>query len=319
MKRIFAITFISLACIYALVIFIGPALMLHLLCDRHFYHGREFSAEEASLPPSDTLWLRTDDGLLIHTLEQKPTLLDTGGEQITAQQVKGVIICLSGIENPSVTYFYGHVRTFSQLGLVTLLPDMRGHGHSEGEQICLGFKEPADVKALTDYAKKEYPDVPVIVMGLSMGGAVAASSVGMNDDIDAIITLSAFSSIQDYIGYQLGRYITPLLAYPARWTSALYAGWKFGIDAFKTTPLEGVRHLSGRPALIMHSRYDTVVPYRSFELLSAEAMRSTSLLRTYVADGDEHFVTRSFGVPEEDDAYMSVIRLFLEEVIGLQK
>ena len=57
------------------------------------------------------------------------------------------------------------------------------------------------MKAVTDYIKgnAKYKDVPVIVMGVSMGGAVAIRSIGENKDIDALISLSAFSSVEDFM------------------------------------------------------------------------------------------------------------------------
>lgn len=90
--------------------------LLHLFCDKHVTYHRVYRAEEAGLSDPDTLWLTTADGFRIHTLEVKPE-----GE------VKGAVICISGIENPSVTAFYGHAREFREIGLTTLMPDLRGH------------------------------------------------------------------------------------------------------------------------------------------------------------------------------------------------
>lgn len=158
--------------------------LLHLFCDKHVTYHLVYRAEEAGLPDPDTLWLTTADGFRIHTLEVKPE-----GE------VKGAVICISGIENPSVTAFYGHAREFREIGLTSLMPDLRGHGDSDGDRICLAYNETADIKAVTEYVKATYTDNPVIVMGLSMGGGVAIRSIGENDDIDALITLSASAGV----------------------------------------------------------------------------------------------------------------------------
>ena len=102
--------------------------LLHLFCDKHVTYHRVYRAEEAGLPDPDTLWLTTADGFRIHTLEVKPE-----GE------VKGAVICISDIENPSVTAFYGHAREFREIGLTTLMPDLRGHGDIDGDRICLAY------------------------------------------------------------------------------------------------------------------------------------------------------------------------------------
>ena len=224
--------------------------LLHLFCDKHVTYHRVYRAEEAGLPDPDTLWLTTADGFRIHTLEVKPE-----GE------VKGAVICISGIENPSVTAFYGHAREFREIGLTTLMPDLRGHG-----------------------------------------------------DSDALITLSAYSSVQDFMGWQFSRFITPVLAYPVKLTTALYAGLKFGVNGFNATPLESIGNLHGRSALMMHSRKDSQVPVICFEKLTKKAATVSNDIRTYIVEDDEHFITGSFGMPEEDKAYNSVLLEFVRNV-----
>lgn len=194
------------------------------------------------------------------------------------------------------------------------MPDLRGHGDSDGDRICLAYNETADIKAVTEYVKATYTDIPVIVMGLSMGGGVAIRSIGENDDIDALITLSAYSSVQDFTGWQFGRFITPVLAYPVKLTTALYAGLKFGVNGFNATPLESIGNLHGRPALMMHSRKDSQVPFICFEKLTKKAATVSNDIRTYIVEGDEHFITGSFGMPEEDKAYNSVLLEFVRNV-----
>lgn len=306
MKKALKWTLTVVAVVYSLIVFVGPAAFIELICDKHVNYRKVYQASEAGLPSPDTLWLKTTDGFRIYTLEVKPE-----GE------VKGAVICLSGIENPSVTAFYGHAREFRKLGLTTLMLDVRGHGESDGDRICLAYHETSDVKAVTEYIKKAYSDIPVIVMGVSMGGAIAIRSIGENEDIDALVSMSAFSSLQDFIGYQFGRFISPVLAAPAKLSTALYAGIKFDCNGFKDTPLEAISKLNGRPALLMHSRKDSQVPFLCFEKLTKKASLMTKDLRTYVVDGDEHFITSSFGIPEDDEAYNTILLTFVKDVAGL--
>ena len=147
-----------------------------------------------------------------------------------------------------------------------------------------------------------------------MGGGVAIRSIGENDDIDALITLSAYSSVQDFMGWQFSRFITPVLAYPVKLTTALYAGLKFGVNGFNATPLESIGNLHGRPALMMHSRKDSQVPFICFEKLTKKAATVSNDIRTYIVEGDEHFITGSSGMPEEDKAYNSVLLEFVRNV-----
>lgn len=305
MKKIVKYLLIGIASVYLLALLIGPLVVINLLSNRHVNYNRVFTSAEAGLPASDTLWLKSEDGYRIHSIELKPE-----------GTPKGVVICLTGIENPSVTYFYGHARLFRELGLVTLMPEVRGHGLSDGSRICLAYRESADVKAVSDYVKSSYGDIPLIVMGLSMGASIAINSIGSNDDIDALVSISAFSSVEDLISSYIGNVISKPLAWPFRWPSALYCSLKFGVNAFRESPLASISQLKGRPALMMHSRQDSQVPFVCFERLSAAAEKATDRLVQYVVDGDEHFVSASFGVPEDDKPYYDCLKAFLEGVLS---
>lgn len=304
-RKILLYTLAGIAALYLLAVAVIPVIAIKLLSNKHVEYSRVFTSQEAGLPESDTLWLQSADGLRIHTMELKPEGCP-----------KAAIICLTGIENPSVTYFYGHARLFRELGMVTLLPEVRGHGRSDGDRICLAYCESADVKAVCDYAIETYGDIPLIVMGLSMGGAIAIQSIGSNPDIDALISISGYSSVEDVIQSFAGKLISRPLAWPMRLSCKLYSSRKFDVNAFKDTPLEAITHLDGRPTLLMHDRFDTEVPFVCFEKLSAKASAATDRLQTYVVDTDEHFVCSSFGIPEDDTTYFSTVKDFILNVIS---
>jgi len=90
---------------------------------------------------------------------------------------------------------------------------MRAHGESEGNMICLGYKEFLDTKAIVQYIKNDstYRNVPVVVFGLSMGGVTAINSIGEIPEIDGLISLSAYSSWEE-VFCELMAYQNPFLA-----------------------------------------------------------------------------------------------------------
>lgn len=65
---------------------------------------------------------------------------------------------------------------FTSRGITFLVPDLRGHGRSEGERGELA--EPhvlrADLDAVLDAVKERHPGSPIVLMGESMGGLLAA-------------------------------------------------------------------------------------------------------------------------------------------------
>jgi alpha-beta hydrolase superfamily lysophospholipase len=70
---------------------------------------------------------------------------------------------------------YDHVtQRFGDAGLITYALDHRGHGRSGGKRVYLKSLDEytADFATLVGIAGKEHPDLPRIVLGHSMGGAI---------------------------------------------------------------------------------------------------------------------------------------------------
>jgi len=64
-------------------------------------------------------------------------------------------------------------KTFSELGCVSFRFNFRGVGKSEGEYTG-GDGEVEDVLAVTEFAREQFGDLPLILSGFSFGGYVAA-------------------------------------------------------------------------------------------------------------------------------------------------
>ena len=278
--------------------------VIDYLVDKHVDYDVVYDARDFGLPAPDSLTLKTADGFSIFAYEVCPELL------------KGVVICLSGIENPSVTAFYGHAAEFYKANVATIMPDLRGHGKSDGNRICLAYEEARDVKAVTDYIKRnaKYKDVPVIVMGVSMGGAVAIRSIGENKDIDGLIALSAFSSLEDFLQASREAFLPMIPAEQLAGITRQVVKEKYGVDSSVSSPLYALRGLNNRPVLMMHSRQDSQVPYSCFEKLATEASKYTIDLDTMTVEGDEHFICKDFTKPSADKKYMRQVMRFIRKL-----
>ena len=278
--------------------------VIDYLVDKHVNYDRIYDARDFGLPAPDSLHLKTSDGFGIFAYE------------ICPKQPKGVVICLSGIENPSVTAFYGHAAEFYKAGVATIMPDLRGHGKSDGNRICLAYEETRDVKAVTDYIKgnAKYKDVPVIIMGVSMGGAVAIRSIGENKDIDALVSLSAFSSLEDFLQTMREALLPMIPAEQLNIVTGEIVRYKYGVDSSVSSPLYALCGLGNRPILMMHSRQDTQVPYSCFEKLTAEASKYTNDIDTMTVEGDEHFICKDFTRPAADKEYMRRLMRFIRKL-----
>lgn len=231
--------------------------------------------------------------------------------EVEAEAPRGVIIFISGIHNPSVTAYYGHARIFKEHGYASILYDMRGHGESSGDQICLGYLEPRDTRAVVDYilAQERYKGVPMIVYGLSMGGAVAINSIGQIPELSGLVSISAYSSFEDMFVENMRASGAPaLLTAMEKPFVKLYSLWKFGWSTRDIYPTKQIHRLGDRPALLLHSLGDEQVAYANFERIVA---RAPAHVQTWTRTGDEHLFTWDFLHPENDLEYMERVLEFL--------
>lgn len=217
---------------------------------------------------AEEVWLTTEDGLRLISWEVK------------ADDPRGIVIFLSGIHNPSVTAYFGHAKMMADNGYSSLLIEMRSHGRSEGSKIYVGTREYLDTKAGVEYIKSQpaYKDLPVIVFGVSMGGATAINSIGEIPDIDGLISVSAFSSWEDaFCDNMIGMGFPPIAAKMEKPFVRLYMGLEFGFGSIRISPVNEIKKLDGRPALLMHSTEDSQIPFASFERLKKRQLARSKL------------------------------------------
>lgn len=147
-----------------------------------------------------------------------------------------------------------------------LLFDFRAHGQSEGKFRTLGCHEYKDVIAAAEFLKEQtkrpgtsFNLLPLIILGFSMGGAVALYAVGFDSSIcDLLIVDSAFSNLKKemYHAFTLksGLPYYPFLPVIEKvvnvWTSC---------EISKTCPYESLKKFN-KPIFFIHSCIDEIVP-----------------------------------------------------------
>lgn len=197
-------------------------------------------------------------------------------------------------------------------GYASILCEMRAHGESGGNVICVGYKEHLDVRAVVDYIKANdrYNNVPIVVYGLSMGGAVAINSIGNIPEIDGLISMSAFSSWEDVFCDNMANMGIPkIICDMEKPFVKTYTAFKYGLSNANISPKNQIKKLGNRPALIYHSKEDSQIPFSSFERLTKDI---SGKVETWVKNGDYHFPTENFEKTEEDIEYSKRIISFLD-------
>lgn len=122
---------------------------------------------------SDLLWLDAPSGArLAHH------------HQPAATGARGIVLICHGLAEHSRRY-HGFAQALAAHGYHVYAHDHRGHGETSAPDAALGLfarqdgiaKVVADVMAMRDRAVGEYPGLPVILFGHSMGGLIALNVV----------------------------------------------------------------------------------------------------------------------------------------------
>lgn len=71
-----------------------------------------------------------------------------------------------------------------------VVPELRGHGRSAGFST-LGRDEPLDVAAAAAAARAARPDLPVVTVGVSLGGAAALLHGGTHGGVAGVVAISS--------------------------------------------------------------------------------------------------------------------------------
>lgn len=302
---------IVVVAIFSIVLLIVPPIIVHFTTNGHVQYGviedhplqKMYTSSDFEVVSNDMM-LSTEDNQQVWVSE------------IPVEKPKAIIIYLSGIRQPSVTYFYGHAKWMQREGYASFLLEVRGHGNSSGDKVCLGYEEVADVKAVVEYIKQQacYQGVPIVIHGVSMGGAVAINSFGQIDEITGLIAMSAYSSFEDVVADTMEQYHIPsFICDIEKPFIRLSLETVFGDSVKEVKPIKQVENIGNRPALFIASANDTEVSCKNMErLLAVAPEQCEGWLRE--SDSFGHFIILNDAIEqvELDKEYCEKVLFFLE-------
>ncbi len=145
--------------------------------------------------------------------------------------------------------------------------DFRGHGESEKAPISLGIHEYKDVITVIDYMKKNFPELPLIGLGISMGGAALLKAAIEQPFFDALIIDSSFNNLSDTLTRLLSLRKFPETV-PNFLIPYILSEFEHKVSG-KIESMNLVSNLSNIkiPVLILHDQKDSICPFSCAQTL----------------------------------------------------
>ncbi|HUI82878.1 MAG TPA: alpha/beta fold hydrolase [Candidatus Binatia bacterium] len=197
---------------------------------------------------------------------------------IPADPARGAVVVLHGMDGLDASCVLPQAKFLHDAGWSALVLDMRAHGRSGGNRIGLSVEEPRDVSAALDWLQTQ-PSLqgkPLVLLGLSMGGATAIRTAAVRHDVDAVISVSSFASFEPFMGKGMELWLGRLAIL------TLYGVWTPNVQ-----PVREIGRIPPRPVLIMHGSADRQIPVGDALLLKQAGGPDVQL---WIAPGADHLI-----------------------------
>lgn len=178
---------------------------------------------------------------------------------------RGIILMLHGYRSNPLHDFGGSAKDFASRGFMLCMPCQRAHGESEGVHLTYGVKERYDAAEWCWFLAKEYPGLPIIMCGISMGASTVlmASSLELPAEVCGIIADCGFTTPAE-ICKKVLKCDFHLPAFPLFYTASLLTRVLAGFGFNDVSALEEVAKTT-LPVLVIHGKSDKFVPYEMGE------------------------------------------------------
>ena len=205
-----------------------------------------------------------------------------------------------GATNNGILY-----RFMANKGYNVLIPDVRGHGKSEGKWLSMGLWESDDLIRWVSYIKEQDENAQIALHGVSMGGATVMMASGRNpSSVVAIIEDCGYSSVYDEFKCQL-KDMFHLPAHPILDIVNLWCRIRLKFSFADVVPSSEVAktHI---PMLFIHGDEDMFVPTWMVNTCYEKARCSKEL---WITNGVAH----AMSITKYADEYTSKCLSFIEK------
>lgn len=226
-------------------------------------------------------------------------------------------IVVHGYKDSSPRYLTIARMYYQQMNRNVLLPDLHGHGLSEGEDIQMGWHDRHDIIHWAAVAEELFRDSlcqsAILLHGISMGAATVMNVAGdenMPAYISHVIEDCGYTSVWEEFALQLKEQFS-LPEFPILYISDLLCKMKYGWSFREASSADQVRK-SRCPILFIHGDADTFVPFSMLQPLYEAAKAPKEM---WVVKGAHHAEAFS----SDPAKYAAKVGEFIEETAEIER
>lgn len=152
------------------------------------------------------------------------------------------------------------VQFYYDQGFDVLIPDLRGHGQSEGDYIGFGWHDRLDLKQWIEQLVDEKNSSSIFLHGVSMGAATVLMTSGeeLPSAVNGVIADSGYTSAEDILTYQL-EHLYNLPSFPMIQITSGLTKARAGFDFAEASAVDQIAK-NNLPLFIIHGEADELVP-----------------------------------------------------------
>ena len=138
----------------------------------------------------------------------------------------------------------GWMPWLAECGYRSIALGHRGHGKSSGKRTTFGWDERRDVVAVARFGRERFPAEPIILWGVSMGGAAVAYAAREVGTAAAVIIESCYATIDEAYDNRLKLQAPEWLVFLGH-GPRLAVEWRGGLERADLRPVDHVRGFTG--------------------------------------------------------------------------
>lgn len=153
-----------------------------------------------------------------------------------------------------------YTKFYNSLGYDILMPDLRGHGDSEGDYYGYGWDDRLDIINWTNLLINEYGIEEIVLHGNSAGSAAVLMTSGeeLPAEVKVVIADSPYTTMKEELRHQL-KHIYGLPGFPLLDVTSLVTKVRAGYFFGDVSTVKQVKN-NKLPLLVIHGDADDLVP-----------------------------------------------------------